>query len=105
AFAFVIVPDALDSGVAAVGVPGPVALEKFVGGALGEFGGFERFALVRGGRGSLIAANMARAEGVAGPLRQIAGAIAEVAVLDIGGIELIAFVGGAMEDFVGLSVF
>ena len=105
AFAFVIVPDALFVGIATVCMPGPVALDDFVRRAKGEFGGLDGEILVGTARGAGVTHDMARAERVVLPLRQITRAVAQVAILYVGAIEEIAFVIRTAEDFVSLRVF
>ena len=79
----VVVPGALGVRVAAIRVPRPVALEDLVRRAQREFPTLDRQIFIAAARGRDVANDMAGAEGIVLKLRQVARAVAEVAVLNV----------------------
>lgn len=105
AFAFVVVPDAFLVCVASVRVPRPVTLDDLVRSAKRKLGHPDRAILVISGGGAHITHDVAGAKGIVLKLRQVAGAIVEVAVLDVGAVARITLVVGTPENLVILRVF
>jgi len=93
---FVIMPDAAGIDDAAVRVPGPIALDDLVDRASGDGGRFDRRGVHGTGSGGGVAGDVLHAEGLGGPLDQVAIAPTIPGGLRLG-IEGVPVIGRAME--------